>query len=154
MYHMTPSEYKASAGPKKQKEWKIKQEKEKRLLQELEDFLNEPAELTGHEGVEKYNVEIDANQKREYPRPWKKLLNAGSLEMLRDHRIRSDLLRVNSALKITHVRFWNVLCDSTGLGMYKSDNLQDYDWGILNECLDFLLQNHMKPVFHMGYKKG
>lgn len=154
MYHMTPSEYKASSGPKKQKEWKIKQEKEKRLLQELEDFLNEPAELAGQEGIEKYNVEIDANQKREYPRPWKKLLNAGSLEMLRDHRIRSDLLRVNSALKITHVRFWNVLCDSTGLGMYKSDNLQDYDWGILNECLDFLLQNHMKPVFHMGYKKG
>lgn len=153
-YHMTPSEYKALAGPQKQKEQKIRQEKEKRLLQELGEYLNEPAKSAEQEEIETYHVEIAADQRKEYPRPWKKLLNVGSLEMLRDHRIRSDLLRVNSALKISHVRFWNVLCDSAGLGMYKTDNPQDYDWSILNECLDFLLQNHMKPVFHMGYKTG
>lgn len=153
VYHITPSEYRAVMGPRKLEERKSLQEKEKQILQRLNYRMQNSLEIPEEEIDEKYSAEIDMDQRKDYSRPWKKLLNVGTMALLKDYRVRSELLRVNSSLKISYVRFWNVLSNAMGLGIYKTEELLDYDFHYLNECLDFLIQNHLKPVFHMGYKK-
>jgi len=84
--------------------------------------------------------------------PWKELINIGEMYSLRDYRVRSDVLRLKSSLGFTYVRFWNVLSDKMLTGQYISDDPRAYNFSIINESIDFLLQNQLTPFFQMGYK--
>ena len=105
------------------------------------------AEDTGNFRTELINV----RKSKEVFRPWSRLVNIGRLSDLKDNRMRAELLRASSELNTEYVRFWNVLSDDMNLGTYRGERVADYDFGLFDSCLDFLIRNHLKPYFHMGY---
>ena len=110
-----------------------------------------PAGEAGNEENRSIREAVSAASPRRMKRPWNELINIGRLADLKDNRMRTELARVNSALKYRYVRVWNVLSDEVNLGTYKGDRVSDYDFGILDSCIDFLLQNHIRPFFHLGF---
>lgn len=94
---------------------------------------------------------VSAADLRPMKRPWNELINVGRLADLKDNRMRSEIARINSSIRPHYVRIWNVLTDEVNLGTYKGDRVSDYDFGIFDSCIDFLLQNHIKPYLNLGF---
>ncbi|MBR2122827.1 MAG: helix-turn-helix domain-containing protein [Lachnospiraceae bacterium] len=158
-YGTTPSEYRE----------KLKKESERRtmilpgdsadtheasfdsLKEILGDKADDPILPAGPEQVASVREAASALNSAQMYRPWDKLINVGRLSDLKDNRMRSELVRVNSALKVEYARFWNVLSDDVNLGTYKGDRTFDYDFGVLDSCIDFLINNRIRPYFHFGY---
>ena len=154
MYHMTPSVYKETMNPGKQERQYGRAEQKRRLARSLTRYLDGENTDTPRENGENLDIRADVLKRRDNKQPWRPLMNVGQLSCLRDYRIRSELLRLNSSLKFTYVRFWNVLSDDMALGRYISDNLLDYNFTYLDDYVDFLVQNRLKPYFQMGYKEA
>lgn len=154
MYHMAPSDYKLRRTPQvKNTEGKFSKDEEK-LQSGLKRYIKKEISSLPDADTQNISAEADVRGFRPYKLPWKMVLNVGEMSCLRDYRIRSELLRLNSGLMFVYVRFWNVLSDSMQLGRYISDDMGDYDFGYLDDGLDFLLQNHLKPLFQLGYKRA
>ena len=153
-YQMTPKEYKAVMHKQIQEEALFNDQEQKFLEEKLTSYVI--AENTRNFSGKKPLVicDTDVREGHAYKRPWRKLINVGNIASLRDYRIRSELLRINSSLKFTYARVWNILCSDMLLGRYVSDDVRDYDFSYFDECIDFLLQNHLKPFLQMGYKKS
>lgn len=151
MYEMTPSAYKEAMNPQKRIQQQKREAQNRRLKRSLDKYFGGGDFAAVSRGSLVENV--DVKDRRPHKQPWHKLINVGQLALLKDYRIRSELLRINSSLKFTYVRFWNVLSDEMALGQYISDKLGDYNFTYLNDYIDFLLQNRLKPFFQMGYKQ-
>ncbi|MBB5264635.1 beta-xylosidase/AraC-like DNA-binding protein [Catenibacillus scindens] len=153
VYHMTPKEYKENGGSSSgENEWETDQNR-RSLEEQLQGYMEQ---IDNTDSTPEICAVADCTQKNEnYPckRPWQVLLNVGDMVSLKDYRIRSELLRINSSLKFTYARLWNVLSNDMLLGTYISDDPSDYDFSYLDECIDFLLQNGLKPFLQMGYKR-
>lgn len=153
MYQVTPSTYRDTARSPLDSPTSLTEQQQSDLLENLTYRQKEPAALTKRNRLQKSILSFDVAQQQKLSRPWQKLMNVGELSALLNYRIRLQLLQVTNHLKISHVRFWNILSNSMNLGAFISKEIQDYDFNRLDECLDFLIQNHLKPIFHMGYKK-
>lgn len=154
MYHMAPTAYKEIMNPQIRSKSPNLPQNDEKLRLGLKKYIEAQVELPVNIQNDRIAEEIDVREYRPYSLPWKKLLNIGEMACLRDYRIRSELLRLNSGLMFSYVRFWNVLSDTMLLGHYVSDEMGDYDFNYLDDCLDFLLQNQLKPFFQLGYKRA
>ena len=156
VYQMTPKSYREQVGKNSKEDILQEMKQQKILVKHLKDFMlntKDKAENIDMQ-VKTMLVQIDVLDSYAYKKPWSKLINVGAVASLRDYRVRSELLRLNSSLKFTYARVWNILSDAIMLGHYISDEQSDYDFTYLDECIDFLLQNHLKPFLQMGYKRA
>ena len=153
-FDMTPKAYRESAPVRIRDEETMDVQGQKLLEVQLKTYVDTNSRTSNMGGTRRLSVRADALEGRSYRSPWKKLINVGDIACLRDYRIRSELLRLNSSLKFTYARVWNILCNDMHLGRYVSEDTGDYDFSYLDECIDFLLQNNLKPFFQMGYKRS
>ncbi len=147
-YGMSPKAYKEVSGDRKE----AADAPELKVLDFLEGVMDSGESPDGTASIP-VTARVDVRLRRSYRRPWRMLINVGDIASLRDYRVRSELLRLNSSLKFSYARVWNILCTDMHLGRYVSDDVADYDFSYLDDGIDFLLQNDLKPFLQMGYKR-
>ncbi len=147
-YHTTPSKYKAEMQLKQAANDEKARMVKSRLRENIHQYFSEARD------TENRPLKIVANAKecKPYQPPWNVLFNVGEMHSLRDYRIRVNIQSLKANLKFTHVRFFNILSDKMLIGQYISDVVQDYNFSYVDDCIDFLLQNQLKPFLQMGYK--
>ena len=153
-YQMTPKAYREAAAANSSDVLSEPDENHKQIAQRLKYYIDDEKNRENGDSMTKVSISVDTTHGSFHKKPWKKLINVGDMASLRDYRVRSELLRLNSSLKFTYARVWNVLSNDMLLGRYISDNVKDYDFSYLDECIDFLQQHHLKPFFQMGYKRA
>ncbi len=96
------------------------------------------------------NLIIDAdNCESESSLPEITIIDVGDLKSLKDTRHRQHLSVLKKRIDVKYARFYQVLTYPMEMGEYVSDYEQDYDYSIIDSCLDFLTQLGLKPYFCM-----
>ncbi|MDO4623389.1 MAG: helix-turn-helix domain-containing protein [Eubacteriales bacterium] len=103
--------------------------------------------------TEQYPIRYDFSQPSEpqEERPWYKVLNVGMASLVLHRHIQDDILRAEKELRVEDVRLTGVLSDI--LQIYQEDEFGNvsYFWDMLDEVLDFLQDNKIRPFLCLGY---
>lgn len=147
-YNMTPTEYRrqwASQTGKTADSELSQSEIRKRLERHFDRCFaqeakqsNQPAQL----------VTLQNMSKRLLKRNWCRMINIGTAADLLQSDIQKHLLILKEELHFEYVRFWDLHSPQMQLG----DGKTGFNFNKLDQILDFLLQNGMKPYIELRPK--
>ena len=147
-YNMTPTEYRRqlvsqngepSAGQISQKE----------IRKQLERHFNRCfASETKGSGQPAQVIALQNTPRRLLKRNWCRMINIGTAGDLLQSDIQKHLLILKQELHFEYVRFW----DLHSSGMQLGDAKSGFNFNKLDQVIDFLLQNGMKPYIELRPK--
>ncbi|MGN8738048.1 GH39 family glycosyl hydrolase [Bilifractor sp. HCP3S3_D3] len=143
--HMSPSEYRDRNRENARKDEKHQIEEEQEIRQELlEKGYQESS------GERKCHISLDQTEviPEEYERVWDKAVNIGSLYSMTNANIQFHVLHLQEHLHFSIIRLWNIFSVKTQVSDGKS--LGQYNFDIINQALDFLVKNHLRPFLDFG----
>ncbi len=85
------------------------------------------------------------------PKKWNKILSVGVATLLLQHHIQQEILDAARDMDFEYVRFVGVLSDTLQIYQENPDGSPKYFWILLDEILDFLVKNRLKPFICLGY---
>lgn len=150
-YHCTPSEYREKmAGTEKNGSGNphdAGKEIRERLKEHFGLSVREEAQVVTSG---KTLVSADMNRFSEFSPPWGICVNAGHAASLRYADMRKALISAREELGLQYVRIWDLFDEELHI-------IKDGKWGAnsfsrINECMEFLLDNRMKPFIELGEK--
>lgn len=102
--------------------------------------------------VEIRNIKISANQVKAHVRPvWKQLLNVGYAKDFLNGNVQEQIKRANREIGFRYVRFHGLLDDDMALYREREDGSPILNYHYIDQVLDFVLQQQMKPYIEFGY---
>lgn len=118
-------------------------------VQRLEKFLYE----SGHTSEEKTTlrkaeISCSAQNGTILPFVWNQMLNIGSAHELLNSDVQEQMLLLKNMLGIKYVRFWNIFSEHMLIDIRNEKG--EYNFSRLDELLDFLTENGMKPFIDLG----
>ncbi len=81
---------------------------------------------------------------------WNRMINAGTAAELLNAPLQKQLLKIKKELNFTYVRFWDLYSPEMLLDRHEAET--EYNFGRLDQILDFLLDNGMLPFMEIGIK--
>ena len=152
-YGKSPSSYKKELKAAKEQEQIRQKELEKQALAEVENYLEEYNENQSTRIRSNHiSVVTDVSRGERCPRPWIEMINVGTALELLNYKTQKHLLKLKSELDFTYVRFWGLFQD--GMMMLSRDKNVAPNFGKLDDILDFLLGNRLRPFIQIGPKPG
>ncbi|MCD8150752.1 MAG: helix-turn-helix domain-containing protein [Clostridiales bacterium] len=85
------------------------------------------------------------------PRKWNRTLSIGMAALLLQRTIQQSILDAVRDMGFQYVRFTGVLSDNLQIYQENADGTPVYFWVLLDEILDFLLRNNLKPFICLGF---
>lgn len=79
-----------------------------------------------------------------------KLINIGRAIDMQKSRFKKHLLLLKKQVGFKYVRFWDLFGPDMSLSAYRSD--QNYNFVVLDDILDFLVENQLTPYIELGFK--
>jgi len=149
-YSMSPTEYKKTVLSKMylpdQKTDISQNEQYKEKLAQLvrTNYRNEENDIA------RYHISIDAADSHPYKKIWNQCINAGSAVSLLQIKMQEHLCEINKELGITYVRICNIFGWETRIR--KDRKTVNFNFELIDNVLDFLVNNGMKPVFETAQK--
>jgi beta-xylosidase/AraC-like DNA-binding protein len=147
-YNMTPTEYRrqwiSQHGPATQNETS-QTDTRKRLEQHFDRYF---IPETKHVNQLTHAVTLESATKRLLKRNWCRMINIGTAEDLLQSDIQRHLLLLKQELHFEYVRFWDI----HSAGMQLGDVETGFNFNRLDQVIDFLLQNGMKPYIELRPK--
>ena len=147
-YSMTPTEYrrqwiqKNGASPTgQQAQTDIRKQLERHF-----DHILAPQQETAKQSA--LTVALQNPPKRVLKRNWCKMINIGTAVDLLQSDVQNHLLILHQELQFEYVRFW----DLHSRGMQLGDARSGFNFNKLDQAIDFLLQNGMKPYIELRPK--
>lgn len=142
IYGMTPTDYRRqhrqnAAGEDQEKE---------RLRSELAGRL--PEQRDGGDEGRQDEIVVDAKSGAPWTKAWNLGINVGFLDQLTQNNLRSQTLMLCQTLGFQYARVWNVY--SRRLMLTDGVSVGGYNYGKLDEALDFLVNNHIRPWLDLG----
>lgn len=135
IYGMTPTEY------RRENRQRIDEERRENesLRSELAQRYPGRAAVRSAQG----SIVADVSTGERYERRWNQCINIGFLDHLTQNNLRAHTLMLCQTLGFSYVRVWNVF--SRRLMLTDGVHGGNYNYGRLDEALDFLVNNHIRP---------
>ena len=146
MFHQSPSEYRSMLQGKNEAEKNVadlKEDEEQKVLEYLKFREQKENVLSKTEE----NVEADANTVIEEFTDYCKALNLGDVYLLMQSEVQEQIKKIQHNLKIEYIRVWNIFSKEHCL-----NDKQELNFRRLDQALDFLLENKLKPYIELRYK--
>lgn len=151
-YHMTPSAYQAerkeSTKRKKVRDHKSSNEMIEQKILDYYDRSPTPVEVDRIKNEILVNVNIQ--QHRELKRNWNQMINIGEAVMILRADVQEHLKLLKNELGFTYIRFWDIWNMELYLNTKKT--MGNYNFDTINQILDFLVSQQMKPYLELGFK--
>lgn len=143
IYGMTPTDYRR----KHRQDTAIEQQEREHLRSELAQRMPDRRD----ESALHDEITADSREGKIYPKVWNTGINVGFLEMLTQNNLRTQVLSLCQELGFSYVRVWNIFSRR----MMLTDGVQigGYNYGKLDEALDFLVENHILPFLDLGKRQ-
>ena len=142
---ITPSEYRETY---RMQENQVLEKKEKQEIQIREELKQKGYEDGKQELMEYINLDLKENLGEKYKRPWNQMINIGPMWDLTKANIQSHVMYLNEKLHYRYMRFWNVFSRKMMINDGKTKGQYNYD--VVNQVFDFLVQNRLKPFIAFG----
>lgn len=153
VYGCTPSQYRQrmrndiSRAEQEKKQKKEQAHIEARLKQHFKITPKAPADAGAEEML---TVTADASDSRPYEPVWNNVFNIGEAGVLLGANAREAVLYVHKILKNKYVRFWGIFYEDMQIPAKKPYGRSSF--GRLDQIINFLLENGMKPFIDIGEK--
>lgn len=147
-YGKSPSHIRNSA-----KEMEKKEEDMDSLVlnQKLEKFIysmEEEQESKKRAKIIRKTFQVEDGEK--IPQFWNTAINIGQASDLQNHEVRKQILRMKDSMHFRYIRFWSLFSDR--MIMRNDEEIGQYNFTKLDNILDFLVENGLKPFFDMEEK--
>lgn len=147
-YGKSPSHIRNSA-----KEMEKKEEDMDSLVlnQKLEKFIysmEEEQESKKRAKIIRKTFQVEDGEK--IPQFWNTAINIGQASDLQNHEVRKQILRMKDSMHFRYIRFWSLFSDR--MIMRNDEEIGQYNFTKLDNILDFLVENGLKPFFNMEEK--
>lgn len=147
-YGKSPSHIRNSA-----KEMEKKEEDMHSLVlnQKLEKFIysmEEEQESKKRAKIIRKTFQVEDGEK--IPQFWNTAINIGQASDLQNHEVRKQILRMKDSMHFRYIRFWSLFSDR--MIMRNDEEIGQYNFTKLDNILDFLVENGLKPFFDMEEK--
>lgn len=147
-YGKSPSHVRNSA-----KEMEKKEEDMDSLVlnQKLEKFIysmEEEQESKRRAKIIRKTFQVEGGEK--IPQFWNPAINIGQASDLLNHEVRKQILQMKESMHFEYIRFWSLFSDR--MIMRKDEKFDPYNFTKLDNILDFLVGNGLKPFFDMEEK--
>lgn len=147
-YGKSPSHIRNSA-----KEMEKKEEDMDSLVlnQKLEKFIysmEEEQESKKRAKIIRKTFQVEDGEK--IPQFWNTAINIGQASDLQNHEVRKQILRMKESMHFRYIRFWSLFSDR--MIMRNDEEIGQYNFTKLDNILDFLVENGLKPFFDMEEK--
>ena len=147
-YGKSPSHIRNSA-----KEMEKKEEDMDSLVlnQKLEKFIysmEEEQESKKRAKIIRKTFQVEDGEK--IPQFWNTAINIGQTSDLQNHEVRKQILRMKDSMHFRYIRFWSLFSDR--MIMRNDEEIGQYNFTKLDNILDFLVENGLKPFFDMEEK--
>lgn len=142
---VTPTEYRESYRTESMKHEENRKKQETEIREELK---KKGYELGKQERTTRVCVDMRENQGRKYKKIWNRMINIGPMWDLNKANVQFHTLQLNEQLHFRYIRMWNVFSKKMMLNDGKT--IGQYNYDSVNQVLDFLVQNRLKPFLDMG----
>lgn len=147
-YGKSPSHIRNSA-----KEMEKKEEDMDSLVlnQKLEKFIysmEEEQESKKRAKIIRKTFQVEDGEK--IPQFWNTAINIGQASDPQNHEVRKQILRMKDSMHFRYIRFWSLFSDR--MIMRNDEEIGQYNFTKLDNILDFLVENGLKPFFDMEEK--
>lgn len=121
------------------------------LNQKLEKFIYSMEETQENKKRAKIIKEAFlAGDGEKLPPFWNTAINIGQASDLLNHEVRKQILQMKESMDFEYIRFWSLFSDRMLMG--KDETIGLYHFNMLDNILDFLVKNGLKPFFDMEEK--
>lgn len=105
---------------------------------------------TGEDGTVRRLVQVNLSRKNKVPlvKVWNKAVNMGEVYDMTKANVQNHCLYLRDHLQFQYVRLWNVF--SKNLMLTNGRSSGKYNFTMLDQVIDFLLENHLKPFLDFG----
>lgn len=126
------------------------------LFAPLMKYMPETEETSIREsGAEVHNIRINAGYVKAQIKPvWRQLLNVGYAKDFLNVDLQEQIKRVNREIGFRYVRFHGLLDDDMMLYREREDGSPVLNYHYVDQVLDFVLQQQMRPYIEFGYMPG
>lgn len=137
---MTPSQYRQQTQAQAD-ERRREREEERQIREHLKEknYLRD---------IQEIYIDAADKQKKTYKKVWGQVINIGSLYDLTHSAMQQHVLYLQAHLHFPYVRTWNIF--STKLNFSDGSTLNQYNFDMIDQALDFLVHHHMKPFLDLG----
>ncbi len=97
-------------------------------------------------------VIIDSAAENQSLKPvWQKLINAGTAQSILDSNLRKQIKELQQEIGFEYLRFEGIFNDD--LEVCKGESLENihYNWKLVDNIVDFVLENNFKPFITLSY---
>ncbi len=149
-YSMTPSAYRS--------QWKDKEKKnrntvkdEAAIRRQLTNYLKEAGRTEERKSdVLDETISFNKSKKSLLDKNWNQMINVGAAADLLNSETQKQVLFLKENLGFKYVRFWDLYAPEMYIDIKKDNFL--YNFSKLDQILDFLLQNDLKPYMELRIK--
>lgn len=141
----TPSEYreKYQITEADQRE---KEEKEETKIRE--ELKKKGYELGKQEHTTLVYMDLEKCESKKYHKVWNRMINIGPIWDLNKANVQFHIIQLNEQLHFKYIRVWNVF--SKNMMINDGKTIGQYNYDSVNQVLDFLVQNRLKPFLDLG----
>lgn len=145
-YEMSPSDYRKR---QQQEQERQKQVEESARWEKLEEkLLALKQQEQEHQNVTDLQVEVKISEGVEYKKFWNQVLNAGTAHNLSLANLQYHIVFLAEQLQFKYVRIWNIFSEK--LMIQRSENDLNYNFNLVDNVLDFLVNHGLKPFIDFG----
>ena len=144
IYGMSPLEYRREqTGENEDVQAAEKELLREKLSRHLMEFRPQKTMAT-----QKRQISVDVHQSVPFFRPWRQVINMGSLSSLTQANVQYHLLSLAKDLQVTHVKIWSVF--TRDLRITDGKGKGPYNYSVIDTVLDMIVENNLKVYFDFG----
>lgn len=153
-YNATPSEFRKHARADKDPKEQRKKEEHRLLIQKKVEAYLEGSPALEPDHKKKSRICAELHTKTNMGRTWKnacaKMINAGTALDLTKSVFQEQILFTKEKMGIEYVRFWDIYAPELYIDIHSPR--EQIHFGKLDEVIDFLVKNRLKPYIELGFK--
>lgn len=154
VYHTTPSEFRKRLNLNAKERNNVPEENNQQLIEEKVNayLVRKPdakMDISPKNELD-FDINISNNQGTHWNRNGNTMINIGTASDLSRSVFRDHLLYLKENLGFQYVRFWDIYSADMFLDIHATG--EQLNFGRLDNILDFLMSNHLKPYFELGFK--
>ncbi len=147
-FRVTPTEYKRKMKSEVDEKTKKRALLEHQLLIELDCTIQEK-EKEDISDETKIEASEWVNDGIPMKKPWKSMINVGTLVDVLNSDIQKHLIHLKQKLDFKYVRFWGIFPEAITI---RQGSEFRFNFSRINSAISFLVQNELKPFIQLGPK--
>ena len=145
IYKISPSEYRNNMKEKKKE--KLPKEIEKTIREEIGKHVIGKMEHS-EKNNQFFEMKADVTQTEVYEKNWCRAINIGAVSKLARANLQFHTLYLMENLNIEYIRVWTIF--SKKLQISNGVQTSRFNYGEIDQILDFLVSNHAKLILDFG----